>query len=118
MQDVAYGTTKLKYDSGETKTLTYAVLTTKYIHVIASYIQRCSASWFEAWSERTLSKLLQQLEQTQWHSLVGLDDLTADGMNSFSVIEKVVKLYMKDKNLADLLKKRRHYFNNTVPSSL
>ena len=44
MQDVAYGTTKLKYGSGETKTLPHAILTATYSHVIASYNQRCSES--------------------------------------------------------------------------
>ena len=44
MQDVAYGTTKLKYGSGKTKTLPHAILTATYSHVIASYNQRCSES--------------------------------------------------------------------------
>ena len=61
-------------------------------------------------------KLLQQLKATQWHSLAGLDDITADdGMNGFSFLEKVVKLYLKGKNLVDLLEKGKN-FNNTVPS--
>ena len=62
MQDVAYGITKLKYDSGGTKTIPYAILTANYSHVIASYIQRCSESQFEALSERTLFRLLQELK--------------------------------------------------------
>ena len=61
-------------------------------------------------------KLLQQLKATQWHSFAGLDDITADdGMNGFSFLEKVVKLYLKGKNLVHLLEKGKH-FNNTVPS--
>ena len=64
MQDTAYGTTKLKYDSGETKTLLHAILTNKCSHVIASYIQRCSESQFEPLSERTLFRLLQQQKPT------------------------------------------------------
>ena len=82
MQDVAYGITKLKYDSGGTKTIPHAILTAKYSHVIASYIQRCSESQFEALPERTLFRLLQQLKPPQRHSLAGLDDITADGMVS------------------------------------
>ena len=99
MQDVAYGIAKLKFDSGGTKTIPHAVLTAKYSHVIASYIQRCSESQFKALSERTLFRLLQHLKPSQWHSLAGLGDITADGMNGFSVLEKVVNLYLKDKNL-------------------
>ena len=44
MQDVVYGRTKLKFDSGGTKTIPNAVLTAKYSLVIASYVQRCSES--------------------------------------------------------------------------
>ena len=40
MQDVAYAITKLKYDSGKTKTLSHAILAAKYSHVIASDIFR------------------------------------------------------------------------------
>ena len=108
MQDVAYGTTKLKYDSGETKTVPHAILTATYSHIIASYNQRCSESQVEALCERTLFRLLQQLKLTQQHSLTDLDDITADGINSFSGLEKVVDLYLKDKNLADLLEKGKH----------
>ena len=109
MQNVAYGITKLKFDSGGTKTIPHAVLTAKYSHVIASYIQRCSESQFETLSERTLFRLLQHLKPSQWHSLVGLDNITADGVNGFSVLEKVVNLYVKDKNLVDLLEKGKRY---------
>ena len=92
MQDVAYGITKRKYDSRETKTIQHAILTAKYNHAIASYIQRCSESQFEALSERTLFRLLQQLKQSQQDSLAGVHYITAGGMNGFSVLEKVVNL--------------------------
>ena len=97
------------------KTYSHAFLTVKCCHVIASYIQRCSESQFEALSERTLFRLLQQLKPTSGRSLSGLVDINADGMNGFSVLEKVVNLYLKDKNLVDLLEKEKH-FKNAVPS--
>ena len=55
MQDVAYGITKLKCDSGETKTIPHVILSAKYSHVSASYIQKCSESQFEALSQRTMA---------------------------------------------------------------
>ena len=115
MQDVAYGITKLKYDSGGTKTIPHAILTAKYSHVIASYIQRYRESQFEAKSERTLFRLLQQLKPSQRHSLAGLDDIIADGINGFSVYEKVVNLYLKDKNLIDLLETGKRYLKIQYP---
>ena len=108
MQDAAYGIKKLKYDSGGIKTIPHAILTAKYSHVITSHIQRCSKSQFEALSKKTLFRPLQQLKPSQWYSLAGLNDITADGMNGFSVLEKVVNLYLKDKNLVDLLEKGKH----------
>ena len=116
MQDVAYGITKQKYDSGGTKTIPHVILTAKYSHVIASYIQRCSESQFKALSERTLFRQLQHLKPSQRHSLAGLDDITADGMNGFSVLEKVVNLYLKDKNLVDLLEKGKRYLKIQYPN--
>ena len=115
MQDAAYGITKLKFDGGGTKTIPHVVLTAKCSHVIASYIQRCSESQFEALSERTLFRLLQHLKPSQWHSLAGLGDIIADGMNGFSVLEKVVNLYLKDKNILDLLEKEKHYLKIQYP---
>ena len=115
MQDVAYNITKLKFDSGGTKAIPRAVPTAKYSHVIASYIQRCSESQFKALSEITLFRQLQHLKPSQGHSLAGLDDITADGMNGFSVLEKVVNLYLKDKNLVDLLEKGKRYLKIQYP---
>ena len=42
IQDVAYGVTKIKYDSGEEQKVAHAVLTTKYSHAISFYLQSCS----------------------------------------------------------------------------
>ena len=39
---VAYGVTKIKYDSGEEQKVAHAVLTTKYSHAISFYLQSCS----------------------------------------------------------------------------
>ena len=36
---VAYGVTKIKYDSGEEQKVAHAVLTTKYSHAISFYLQ-------------------------------------------------------------------------------
>ena len=42
LQYVAYGVTKIKYDSGEERKVANAVLTTKYSHAISFYLQSCS----------------------------------------------------------------------------
>ena len=38
---VAYGVTKIKYDSGEEQKVAHTVLTTKYSHAISFYLQTC-----------------------------------------------------------------------------
>ena len=39
LQDVAYGVTNIKFDSGETQKIAHAILTTKYSHAITFYQQ-------------------------------------------------------------------------------
>ena len=41
MQDVAYGTTVIKFDSGEKKVLPHAVLRAMRSHVVQDYKQHC-----------------------------------------------------------------------------
>ena len=42
LHDVAYGVTKIKYDSGEEQKVAHAVLPTKYSYAISFYLQSCS----------------------------------------------------------------------------
>ena len=42
LQDVAYGITKIKYDSGEEQKVAHAILNTKFSHAIAFYIESCN----------------------------------------------------------------------------
>ena len=65
--------------------------------------------------KKTLFRLLQHLKPSQQHSLAGLDDIAADGMDGFSFLEKVVNLYLKDKNLIDLLEKGKLYIKIQYP---
>ena len=41
LQDVAYGATNLTYSSGDTQTILRAVITAKYKHIIAYFLQFC-----------------------------------------------------------------------------
>ena len=57
--------------------------------------------------------LLQQLKPSPRHSLAGLDEITANGINGFTVLEKVVNFYLKDKNFVGLFEKT--LFKNIAP---
>ena len=41
LQDVAYGTTKVKFQSGEEQRIAHAVITSKFSHTIAFYKVFC-----------------------------------------------------------------------------
>ena len=67
-------------------------------------------------SERILFRLLQQLEPTEQHSLAGLDHITADRMNGFSVLEKSSKpLPEKQKPCLFTWERETLFFKDTVP---
>ena len=91
LQDVAYGVSKIKYDSGDTQTVPHTVLTTKYSHTIQLYLDLCKEVNYIPVSESTLWRILKALKPSQRRSLAGLDDITAAGMNGFSFLDKTVK---------------------------
>ena len=93
IQDVAYGTTNLTHSSGDTQTIPHAVITTKYKHIIAYYLQFCEDNNYESLSESSFYRILKELKPSQWKSLAGLDSTAADGLNSFSILVDIVKKY-------------------------
>ena len=97
LQDVAYGVTKLKFDSGSEQTIPHAVLTTRYSHAIAFYLQICKDADFQPLSERSLSRILNALKPSQRKCLSGLDDITAAGMTGFDKLIKFITDCKRDK---------------------
>lgn len=94
IQDVAYGTTIIKYDSGEKQLLPHAVLTAMRSHVIQDYKQHCtqklSLSEDEFLSDSTLWKILRNIKPSQKRAMAGLDNVTANGLKGFLLLENVV----------------------------
>ena len=58
LMDVEYGTTNIKYNSGETQTIAHVVLTVRFKHAIVSYIDMCKSSEFQPLSENSLYRIL------------------------------------------------------------
>ena len=83
MQDVAYGVTNLKFDSGDTQNIPHAILQSKFSHTITSYQNICKELDYTSLPDSTLLKILRSLKPSQRKSLAGLDDITADAMNGF-----------------------------------
>ena len=66
MQDVAYGTMVIKFDSGEKQVRPHAVLTAMRSHLVQDYKQHCkenlSLSKGEFLSDSTLWKILRNIK--------------------------------------------------------
>ena len=90
LQDVASGTSVLKYTNGEKQVVPHAILVARFKHVITYYQKYCDES-LQPLSERTLYRILNELNPSQRKSIAGLDDTTADGLNGFKSLENVVK---------------------------
>ena len=91
LQDVAYGTTTLKYDSGDKQSVTHAVLTALKSHVIQDYLAYCSDVAYDALSRTSLWGILTSIKPSQRRALGGLDNTTANGLEGIDGLTKVLK---------------------------
>lgn len=91
LQDVAYGTTTLKYDCGQKHVTAHAVLTALKTHAVCDYLQLCAEIEFDCLSKSSLMRLLNSFNPSQRRFLSGLDNTTADGLDGFSILHHVVK---------------------------
>ena len=67
LQDVAYGVTNLKFDSGEEQKIAHAIfLTTKYSRAIYFYYQMCSESEYHPLSKSTLFNIHKTTRHTSY----------------------------------------------------
>ena len=116
IQDVAYGTTNLTYSSGDTQTIPHAVITARYKHIIAYYLQFCEDNNYESLSESSLYRILKELKPYQRKSLAGLDNTTAGGLNCFSILIDIVKKYFAgNKGIVGNLKMGKRYLKIGYP---
>ena len=90
LMDVEYGTTNIKYNSGETQIIAHVVLTVRFKHAIGSYIDMCKSSEFQPLSENSLYRILKSLKPSQRNSLSVLDDIMTDGLNVFDSLHGII----------------------------
>ena len=109
IQDVAYGTTNIKFDSGDVQSIPHAILQTRFSHTIDFYIDSCKDMNFSPLSRTTLYKILKAINPSQRRSLAGLDDVTAEAMNGFDFLQKTAKELKFDKSLSNNLEKAKRY---------
>ena len=91
-QDVAYGTTVIKFDSGEKQVLPHALLTAMRSHVVLDYKQHCKVNLSlledEFLSEFLHWKIPRNINPRQKHAMAGLD-VTSNGLKGFLLLEDV-----------------------------
>ena len=101
---MAYGTTSVRYQSGEVQNIAHAVLTSKFSHTIHFYKETCKDVDYEPLSDSSLRLILQNMNPSLSKSLAGLDDTAADAMNAFDEL----KIHA-DKVLTEQLERGRRY---------
>ena len=93
LQDVAFSTTTLKYDTAEKQTMSRAVLTAMKSHVIEEYKRFCSdLQMASPLSYSALWKILRAIKPSQRHAMAGLDNLTADGLKGYLILSEDMKI--------------------------
>ena len=82
-QDVAYGQRTLKLESGERLAMPNIIRTVTRSTMIAQYLVFCEDDGFQPLSRATMYHVLKVREASQRKSLQGLDNVSADGAESF-----------------------------------
>ena len=90
-QDVAYGQRTLKLDSGERLAMPNIIRTVTRSTMIAQYLVFCEDDGFQPLSRATMYRVLKVREASQRKSLQGLDNVSADGAESFQRITRIVE---------------------------
>ena len=83
-QDTAYGTSRIKLESGEELLVPKPIRKLIPARIIAQYLKICDETEFKPASERTLLRILEVCPASTRKSLQGLDNYTADGSEAFS----------------------------------
>ena len=90
-QDVAYGTTKLKLDSGQEIIIPHIIRTSIKLHLVKLYNSHCSSIGYSPLSQSSLFKILDDCKTSQRKALTGVDNYTADGYEGFQTMEKILE---------------------------
>ena len=94
LQDTAFGTSKMKLESGVQLVIPKPIRKLIPAQIIAQYLTICDESGFKPASKRTLFRILEVCPASTRKSLQGLDNYTADRSEAFENLEEIIsKLY-------------------------
>lgn len=85
LQEEAYGTTTIKYDSGEKRVVSNSLLMCVKQSVINEYKAYCESISYECYSTSTLRKILDSIKSKQRRRLAGVDSFLVHGYEAFEV---------------------------------
>lgn len=115
IQEVAFGTRKLKFDRGEAKEVLWANLSCKYSHAIAAYIESCKVNGYEALRKSSLWRILHEVKPSQQQSLAGLHDILKTGMNVFQMLLDHAKKFPQSDKTTKALENGKWYLKIKYP---
>ena len=120
-QDVAFGTTTLKLDSGERIIIPAVVRTLIPSRIIEQYTSYCKEQQFEPASIRCLFRMLEVCSASMQRSLHGLDNITAEGTEAFDNLRAIIDTLVengKEQHWAemrrDLTEANRRFEDRTI----
>jgi hypothetical protein len=85
LQEVAYGTTKLKLDSGDKVTVGNTILNGIHEHAVKEYIVYCTEINYESLGCSTLRNILKKMKPHIRTKLAGINSFVVDGIEAFEV---------------------------------
>ena len=105
-QDVAYGTTSLKFDSGDSALIPKLAKTALNTHILQIYERHCDMiNYQEKLSRSTVFKLLGLFKTRKSQNLAGLDSFVVDGIAGFTTLKNLIlKFNLKSEEEKSLLK--------------
>ncbi|CAF1498775.1 unnamed protein product [Adineta steineri] len=114
VQDVAHGTTFLRFDRGDKVLVPHVVRTMMKNHVYQVYYQHCiQTGHARPLSRSTVYRLLGTCKMQQKKTMCGLDSFAVDGNNGFDILENLVKdlefSKNEEKNMLQLIHLSRNY---------
>ena len=89
LQDVAYGTRKLKLDSGGHAVIPAVIRTLIPSRIIAQYQAYCEEIGFHLASERTLFRILEVCSASMQKSLHGMDYIITENVQAFESLDDI-----------------------------
>ena len=87
---MAFGSRKLKLDSGEELVMPNIVHTVARCTIIKQYLDFCKEENFTPLSHATMWRVLEVQEASQRKSLKGLDNTAADGVDGFDALHEIL----------------------------